>query len=95
MVGIAQTVVVTSSVIVGLTVFLFFIIEPNCCVDVRVELQGGDGGAVVEVLYLLLVGQEVGVRQLGPRGQGGRGGGGVESTALSVEVLTDFAGLKC
>ena len=67
-VAIAQVLVVTCGRVVGFVVYLFVVIDPNCGVNVGVKLQGGDGGAVVEMLYLLLVGYEVGVGLLVPGG---------------------------
>ena len=52
----------------GFSFYLFVFIDPDRSVDVRVELQGGDGGAVARMFYLLLVGYEVGVGLLVPRG---------------------------
>ena len=94
-VAIAQVLIVTCGRVVGFVIYLFVIIDPNCSVNVGVKLQGGDGGAVVEMLYLLLVGHEVGVGLLVPGGWRGRGRGGVECTTLFVEVFTYFAWLKC
>ena len=48
--------------------YLFVFIDPDRCMNVRVELQGGDGGAVAGMFYFLFVGYGFGAGLLVPGG---------------------------